>query len=65
MDVHINEKNLAARLLLSVRTLQRWRWQGKGPPYLKLGRRVVYRLSDIVDWEVRNRKLGNRQRGGR
>lgn len=51
VDKHINEDELSARLRLSVRTLQRWRWQGLGPRYLKLGGRVVYRLVDVEAWE--------------
>lgn len=41
----------AARLLtVSPRTLERWRLEGTGPKFLKLGRRVVYRASDMADW---------------
>lgn len=58
MDQYINEKALAARWGLSPRTLQRWRYQGKGPAHLKLGGRVLYRLSDIETWETRNRRPG-------
>ncbi|MEP0313197.1 MULTISPECIES: helix-turn-helix domain-containing protein [Alphaproteobacteria] len=59
MDHHLNEQDLAIRLRLSVRTLQRWRWRGKGPAFLKLGNhRVVYRLSDVEAWEVANRHPG-------
>ena len=54
-DHHLNEQALADRLGLSVRTLQRWRWKGKGPAYLKLGGRVVYRLEDVEAWELANR----------
>lgn len=50
---HLNETELSDRLRLSVRTLQRWRWKGKGPSYLKMGGRVVYRLIDIAAWEER------------
>lgn len=57
VEQHLNESGLADRLRLSVRTLQRWRWKGRGPPYLKLGGRVVYRLEDVKAWERRNRKL--------
>lgn len=28
------------------------RWQGRGPQYLKIGGRVVYRLSDIEAFEA-------------
>jgi predicted site-specific integrase-resolvase len=58
MQPHLTEKVLAPRLGLSVRTLQRWRWQGKGPAYLKLGGRVVYREADIAAWEESNRVPG-------
>jgi hypothetical protein len=54
MEQHVKEAALAERWALSIRTLQRWRWQGKGPPYLKLGQLVVYRLSDVVAWEEAN-----------
>jgi predicted DNA-binding transcriptional regulator AlpA len=50
---HLNETELSDRLRLSVRTLQRWRWKGKGPRYLKMGGRVAYRLIDITEWEER------------
>jgi excisionase family DNA binding protein len=35
---------------LSPRTLERARVTGEGPPYAKLGRRVLYRRSDLEDW---------------
>jgi len=31
--------------------LERWRWAGEGPRFLKLGGRVVYRLADIEAFE--------------
>ncbi|RMD73346.1 MAG: DNA-binding protein, partial [Lentisphaerae bacterium] len=31
--------------------LERWRWTGEGPKFLKVGGRVVYRLSDIEEYE--------------
>ena len=38
----------AASLLKSnPRTLERWRTTGDGPTFVKLGRRVAYRLSDL------------------
>ena len=29
------------------REAHRWRAEGNGPPFVRLGRRVVYRVSDI------------------
>ena len=49
--VHINQCQLAERWRMSPRTLERWRWLGQGPIFLKLGGRVVYRLEDIESYE--------------
>ena len=51
---HIDQKELAKRWLISPRTLGQWRWQGRGPRFLKIGGRVVYRLSDIEAFEAVN-----------
>ncbi len=48
---HLNQIDLAARWNISPRTLERWRWIGEGPPYLKIGGRVVYRLEDVERYE--------------
>ena len=49
---HLHQKNLAARWQISPRTLEQWRWQGRGPRFLKIGGRVVYRLSDVEAFEA-------------
>jgi hypothetical protein len=48
---HLDQKHLADRWLISPRTLEQWRWQGRGPRYLKINGRVIYRLSDIEAFE--------------
>jgi hypothetical protein len=48
---HLNQIELAQRWAISQRTLERWRFQKVGPNYLKLGGRVVYRLTDIEAFE--------------
>jgi len=35
-------------MLLSPKTLQAWRVSGRGPRFVKLGRRVFYRASDLI-----------------
>lgn len=48
----------ATRLRASVGTLARWRGEGSGPPYVKLGGRVFYREPDIavyIDAAVRTK----------
>ena len=49
--IHLNQYELARRWRMSQRTLERWRWQGIGPAYLKLGMRVVYQMKDIEAFE--------------
>ena len=34
----------------SVATLNAWRWQGRGPKYLKFGIRIFYRQLDLDGW---------------
>lgn len=53
-DGRLNQKELARRWGLSPRTLERWRWRSKGPPFLKLGARVVYRMEDVAAFEAAN-----------
>lgn len=47
----LNQKELAERWTISYRTLERWRWAGEGPAYMKIGGRVVYRLANIEAFE--------------
>jgi predicted DNA-binding transcriptional regulator AlpA len=49
---HLSTRELSERWNISRRTLDRWRWAGEGPPFLKLGGRVVYRLADIEVFEA-------------
>lgn len=43
---------------ISVRTMANWRTSGCGPRYFKLGGRVLYKISDIEDFE-RARTVSN------
>ena len=54
---HLNQVQLADRWNISPRTLERWRWIGDGPGYLKIGGRVVYRLEDIEAYEAQQLHL--------
>lgn len=59
----LTQVDLAARWNVSPRTLERWRWEGCGPPHLKIGSHVRYRLSDVEAFE--NGNLRDREmRGG-
>lgn len=54
MDVpvcHLTQDDLAARWRISPRSLERWRLEGRGPVWLRLPGRVVYRLEDVRAYE--------------
>ncbi len=52
MIQHLNQVDLSRRWKISPRTLERWRWAGWGPRYIKVGGRVIYRLEDIEAYEA-------------
>ncbi|HEY8566538.1 MAG TPA: helix-turn-helix domain-containing protein [Beijerinckiaceae bacterium] len=41
---------VAGLLQVSPRTLERWRYEGTGPAYVKAGRRVLYCRTALEDW---------------
>jgi hypothetical protein len=49
---HLNQIDLARRWSISPRTLERWRWLGQGPRYIKIGGRVVYRIDEVEAFEA-------------
>lgn len=51
MDPLRTDKELAKQLnSVDVTTLERWRRLKEGPPFIKVGRQVRYRQSDIDRW---------------
>jgi predicted site-specific integrase-resolvase len=43
----INSLDAAIALCISPATLRKWRWEGKGPRFIKVGRKVAYKSEDI------------------
>lgn len=43
-----NQQTIAAVLSCSTQLLERNRWAGTSVPYLKIGRKVLYRKSDVL-----------------
>jgi hypothetical protein len=54
----LTQRSLADRWNVSEKTLERWRWAGKGPRYLKLGARVVYPLEEVERFEASSLRGG-------
>jgi predicted DNA-binding transcriptional regulator AlpA len=54
---YITEEELSRMTTLSRTGLQAMRSRGEGPPYARLGHRIVYRLADVERWiEARTRR---------
>jgi len=49
-DSLLKEKEAATFLAVSVRTLQAWRIDNSGPPFIRLGRAIRYRLKALIEW---------------
>lgn len=47
----LNQCELAQRWRLSGRTLERWRYEKRGPSWVRAGGRVLYRVTDIEEFE--------------
>ena len=55
VDQLLTERQAAAALLVSVKTLQAWRVQGRNLPFVRVGRKIAYRVRDINEFIERNR----------
>lgn len=49
-DEMLTAAELSAEIKIPERTLAQWRYQGRGPRYLKLGGHVRYRRSEVKAW---------------
>lgn len=61
-EQHLDEQQLGQRWHRSGSTLRRWRNQGIGPIYLKVGGKALYRLSDVEAYEANCLRKGTSER---
>ncbi|AIF81437.1 hypothetical protein I862_04385 [endosymbiont of Acanthamoeba sp. UWC8] len=47
----LNQIEVSKRWSISPRTLERWRWLGTGPCFVKIGGLVRYKLEDVKQYE--------------
>ena len=59
----LSPKNAAVFLDTTVGTLAQWRHRGEGPPFVRLGRKVVYRV-EALDTYLRDLETGQHGGGG-
>jgi Helix-turn-helix domain len=50
---YLTVTHLAARWHLTPHTLSQWRWNGKGPHFSKMGKKILYDLNHIEAFEER------------
>lgn len=58
MDSLMTPQEVASRYKMTPESLANWRREGKGPAWIRLGLgkrpRVMYRMSDLIEWEKAN-----------
>jgi len=59
----LTQDDVAILWNISTNTLRKWRWEGKGPKFVKLGARVVYRESDVLAYAAANIKNSTAKEG--
>ena len=51
---YMTAEQVTRELPVAKATLAKWRWNGTGPNYVKLGARVMYRRVDLDAWIASN-----------
>lgn len=52
----LTQSEAAEVLTVSQRSLERWRVTGEGPKFIRIGRRIIYDMDDLID-HARERKF--------
>lgn len=60
-DRHLTVEDLAERLGVPAATIYRWRTNGTGPPGLRVGRHLRFRIADVEEWERARVSQGSRR----
>lgn len=62
-QINLTARELASRWDLPQRTLGQWRWRGKGPVFIKLGRHISYSVKDVESFEQEQRRRNTCKNG--
>jgi len=57
MPDYVDDRTLATRTPIARVTWKTWRAKGEGPAYYRIGRRCLYRWSDVEAW-LEQRRTG-------
>ncbi len=55
---YLTQYEAADALGVKASTLKRWKREGYGPPWTRIGRRVVYIPADVQEW-IQSHRMGN------
>jgi Helix-turn-helix domain len=68
LNEYLTKAELAAQLHRSIRSVDRWALSGDGPPYIRIGRRTLYRRAAVIEWlrglEMAPGRVGQKRRRG-
>jgi hypothetical protein len=51
IEKHLTVSDLAEREGVPVATVRAWNYKGVGPRFMRIGKYVRYKLSDVEKWE--------------
>jgi DNA-binding transcriptional MerR regulator len=51
-DQYLTTEEVAARYRTSTSTVHAWAYKRTGPPSMRVGKRRLYRLTDLIAWEA-------------
>ncbi len=55
-ELLLTESETARRFGVSVGGLRKWRREGQGPNFIRLGRLIRYSVPDLEEWLIANRQ---------
>lgn len=62
LNDYLTREELAAEFRVSIRTINRWRDQVNGLPFVPIGKRTMYRKTAVAAWLTsRERQLNRRK----
>jgi hypothetical protein len=68
LSEYLTKAELAAQLNRSIRSMDRWALTGDGPPFVRIGRRSLYRRAAVIEWlrslEIVPGRVGRKRNGG-
>ena len=63
-QIFLDQDESAEFVTLSPRTMEKKRFDGDGPPYIKIGSRVLYEKSDLIAWVRSHRRHSTSEAAG-